>query len=69
MDLHGDRQAVQTAEASLSRSAVDERSSRRADALHVLGRQPGDRVLVDLPNGAEYATVASGAIEAGTPKQ
>ena len=50
---------------SLTYAALAERTSRFAGCLRALGVNPGERLLVRLPNCVEYPTVFLGALKAG----
>ncbi|MDD4865980.1 MAG: AMP-binding protein [Mycobacterium sp.] len=44
---------------------LDERADRAAAGLHALGIAPGDRVLLQLPNGCQFAVALFGLLRAG----
>lgn len=62
-----DRTAVVDAAggAGLSYSRLDERADRAAAGLRALGLAPGDRVLLQLPNGCQFAVALFGLLRAG----
>jgi mycobactin salicyl-AMP ligase len=49
----------------LSYPELDERADRAATGLRELGIAPGDRVLLQLPNGREFAAALFGLLRAG----
>jgi mycobactin salicyl-AMP ligase len=49
----------------LSFAQLDERADRAAAGLAALGVVPGDRVLLQLPNGCEFAVALFGLLRAG----
>jgi mycobactin salicyl-AMP ligase len=49
----------------LSYAELDERADRAAAGLAALGVAPGDRVLLQLPNGCEFAVALFGLLRAG----
>jgi mycobactin salicyl-AMP ligase len=49
----------------LSFAQLDERGDRAAAGLAALGVVPGDRVLLQLPNGCEFAVALFGLLRAG----
>ena len=49
----------------LSYAALDERADRAATGLRNLGIAPRDRVLLQLPNGCEFAVALFGLLRAG----
>lgn len=63
-----DRTAVLDAEggAGFSYADLDEQANRAAAGLSALGVVPGDRVLLQLPNGCEFAVALFGLLRAGT---
>jgi mycobactin salicyl-AMP ligase len=62
-----DRTAVVDARASagLTYAELDERADRAAAGLRGLGIAPGDRVLLQLPNGCQFAVALFGLLRAG----
>ena len=48
-----------------SYAELDERANRAATGLRGLGVAPGDRVLLQLPNGREFAAALFGLLRAG----
>ncbi len=48
----------------LTYADLDERASRAAAGLHGLGIAPGDRVLLQLPNGCQFAVALFGLLRA-----
>ncbi|OBI34360.1 2,3-dihydroxybenzoate-AMP ligase [Mycobacterium sp. E1386] len=62
-----DRTAVLDAAdgAALSYAQLDARAGRAAAGLHALGIAPGDRVLLQLPNGCQFAVALFGLMRAG----
>ncbi|OBB93713.1 (2,3-dihydroxybenzoyl)adenylate synthase [Mycobacterium sp. 852002-30065_SCH5024008] len=62
-----DRTAVLDAAdgAGLSYAQLDARAGRAAAGLHALGIAPGDRVLLQLPNGCQFAVALFGLLRAG----
>lgn len=55
---HGDRTAVVSGDARWSYRELDERATRLAAGLHRIGLRPRDRVVVQLPNVAEFLETA-----------
>lgn len=53
------------ADAGFSYAELDERANRAATGLRRLGVAPGDRVLLQLPNGREFAAALFGLVRAG----
>jgi mycobactin salicyl-AMP ligase len=53
------------ADAGFSYAELDERANRAATGLRRLGVAPGDRVLLQLPNGREFAAALFGLLRAG----
>ncbi|ORW97271.1 2,3-dihydroxybenzoate-AMP ligase [Mycobacterium sp. IEC1808] len=53
------------ADAGYSYAELDERVTRAATGLRALGVAPGDRVLLQLPNGREFAAALFGLLRAG----
>ncbi|CQD11699.1 bifunctional enzyme MBTA: salicyl-AMP ligase (SAL-AMP ligase) + salicyl-S-ArCP synthetase [Mycobacterium europaeum] len=51
--------------AGLSYAQLDERADRAAAGLRALGIAPGDRVLLQLPNGCQFAVALFGLLRAG----
>ncbi len=51
--------------ADLSYAELDERADRAATGLRRLGIAPGDRVLLQLPNGCQFAVALFGLLRAG----
>lgn len=51
--------------AGLSYAQLDEHADRAAAGLHRLGLAPGDRVLLQLPNGRQFAVALFGLLRAG----
>ncbi|OBG66750.1 (2,3-dihydroxybenzoyl)adenylate synthase [Mycobacterium sp. E3339] len=51
--------------ARLSYAELDERADRAAAGLRGLGIAPGDRVLLQLPNGCQFAVALFGLLRAG----
>ncbi|OBG57627.1 MULTISPECIES: (2,3-dihydroxybenzoyl)adenylate synthase [unclassified Mycobacterium] len=49
----------------LSYARLDERAGRAAAGLRALGIAPGDRVLLQLPNGCQFAVALFGLLRAG----
>lgn len=49
----------------LSYAELDQRADRAAAALHGLGITPGDRVLLQLPNGCQFAVALFALLRAG----
>src|SRR5271168_3948410 len=49
----------------LSYAELDERADRAAAGLAELGIAPGDRALLQLPNGCEFAVALFGLLRAG----
>ncbi|MBW4716871.1 (2,3-dihydroxybenzoyl)adenylate synthase [Saccharothrix obliqua] len=62
---YGDRVAVVDGERRWTYRELDERASRTARGFLARGIRPGDRVVVQLPNVAEYAAVVFGLFRAG----
>lgn len=60
-----DRVAVADAGKSYSYAELDARADRAAAGIAGLGIRPGDRVLVQLPNSAEFAVALFGLLRAG----
>lgn len=60
-----DSPAVHTGESTLTYAELDAAADRMAHGLLALGIAPGDRVVVQLPNVAEFATVLFGLLRAG----
>ena len=60
-----DATAVHTGEATLTYAELDAAADRMAHGLLALGIVPGDRVVVQLPNVPEFATVLFGLLRAG----
>jgi mycobactin salicyl-AMP ligase len=54
-----------TADRGLSYARLDERANRAAAGLRRLGIAPGDRVLLQLPNGSQFAVALFGLLRAG----
>ena len=59
--------AIVDGERSLTYAALDERSSRLANALLGAGLRAGDRVAIVLGNRLEYPEIAAGLAKAGLP--
>src|SRR5436305_4905905 len=61
-----DRTAVidAAAERGLSYAQLDERADRAAAGLNAMGIAPGDRVLLQLPNGCQFAVALFGLLRA-----
>lgn len=53
------------ADAGLSYAELHERANRAAAGLHGLGIAPGDRVLLQLPNGCQFAVALFALLRAG----
>ncbi|BBZ51901.1 AMP-binding protein [Mycobacterium heidelbergense] len=53
------------ADAGLSYAELDERADGAAAGLRGLGVAPGDRVLLQLPNGSQFAVALFGLLRAG----
>ncbi|MCV7380694.1 2,3-dihydroxybenzoate-AMP ligase [Mycobacterium alsense] len=53
------------ADAGLSYAQLDERADRAAAGLRRLGIAPGDRALLQLPNGCRFAVALFGLLRAG----
>jgi mycobactin salicyl-AMP ligase len=53
------------ADGGLSYAELDERANRAAAGLHGLGIAPGDRVLLQLPNGCQFAVALFALLRAG----
>ena len=51
--------------AGVSYAQLDERADRAAAGLRGLGIAPGDRVLLQLPNGCQFAVALFGLLRAG----
>ncbi len=51
--------------AGLSYAQLDERADRAAAGLRAVGIAPGDRVLLQLPNGCQFAVALFGLLRAG----
>ncbi|MGW5311858.1 (2,3-dihydroxybenzoyl)adenylate synthase [Nocardia thailandica] len=60
-----DATAVHTGEATVTYAELDAAADRMAHGLLALGIAPGDRVVVQLPNVPEFATVLFGLLRAG----
>lgn len=60
-----DRAAVLDVGQQLSFGRLDERADRAAAGLAALGIAPGDRVLLQLPNGCEFAVALFALLRAG----
>ncbi|WP_043647468.1 (2,3-dihydroxybenzoyl)adenylate synthase [Nocardia thailandica] len=60
-----DTTAVHTGEATVTYAELDAAADRMAHGLLALGIAPGDRVVVQLPNVPEFATVLFGLLRAG----
>jgi mycobactin salicyl-AMP ligase len=60
-----DRAAVLDDAQQLSYAELDEHAGRAAAGLMALGIAPGDRVLLQLPNGCEFAVALFGILRAG----
>ncbi|MGW5574562.1 (2,3-dihydroxybenzoyl)adenylate synthase [Nocardia thailandica] len=60
-----DATAVHTGETTLTYAELDAAADRMAHGLLALGIAPGDRVVVQLPNVPEFATVLFGLLRAG----
>jgi mycobactin salicyl-AMP ligase len=62
-----DRTAVidAVADAGLNYAELDERANRAAAGLRALGFAPGDRALLQMPNGCEFAVALFGLLRAG----
>ena len=63
----GDGLAIEMGGWTISHVELLERARRFAGGLAALGLEPGDRVLVYLPNCPEYLIGSLGALSAGTP--
>ncbi|MBP6903469.1 MAG: AMP-binding protein [Burkholderiaceae bacterium] len=66
--LHGERVALQSADARLSYTQLDQRSNRLANALLGLGLQRGERVGVCLPNSFEVVELELACYKAALVK-
>lgn len=64
-EAHPDRIAVATAEGRHSYAEIDRRSDAVAAGLRAAGLEPGDRIVLQLPNIAEFFTAMFGAMRAG----
>ncbi len=62
---HGARTALLCGEQALTYAELAAQVSRAASALHALGVQPGDRVLLLLRDTPEFAAAWLGAVRAG----
>lgn len=62
-----DRTAVLDAvgDTGLSYAALDDQANRAASGLRGVGVAPGDRVLLQLPNGCQFAVALFGLLRAG----
>ncbi|MEZ0367308.1 (2,3-dihydroxybenzoyl)adenylate synthase [Mycobacterium sp. pUA109] len=60
-----DRVAVRDPGEALSYADLDAAADRAAAGLAALGIAPGDRVLLQLPNGAQFAVALFGLLRAG----
>lgn len=67
VELHGDTLAVEAEGRTMTHAEVGERAAEVAGGLPALGLDPGDRVLVYLPNCPEYVVTALACFGAGTP--
>lgn len=61
----GKRQAVLTDARSWSYEEIHERAGRVASLLLEAGVEPGDRVLIALPDGADYVAILFGILRMG----
>ncbi|MFB6118931.1 class I adenylate-forming enzyme family protein [Halosegnis sp.] len=66
-DARGDAPAIETPETSLSHREFRQRTRAFAGGLHERGLEPGDPVLLYLPNCLQFLTTAIGGLRAGTP--
>jgi mycobactin salicyl-AMP ligase len=57
--------ALAPAGGGLTFAQLDERANHAAAGLHGLGIAPGDRVLLQLPNGCQFAVALFGLLRAG----
>ena len=57
-EIHGDRVALTDHQGETSFGALDRRADRLAGGLYGLGIAPGDRVLVQLPNGVPFVALS-----------
>ncbi|MGA9400272.1 AMP-binding protein, partial [Haladaptatus sp.] len=64
-DRRGDAVAIEMDGRELSYESLDERAAAFAGGLHERGFDPGDRLLLYLPNCPEYVVVLLGAFRAG----
>ncbi|MCO8245670.1 AMP-binding protein [Haladaptatus sp. AB643] len=64
-DRRGDAVAIEMDGRELSYESLDERAAVFAGGLHERGFDPGDRLLLYLPNCPEYVVVLLGAFRAG----
>ncbi|MBW4720311.1 AMP-binding protein [Saccharothrix obliqua] len=62
---HADRTAVVGGSVRLTYRELDDRAHRLAAGWHALGVRPGDRVVLQLPNDADFLPVLFGLSRAG----
>ena len=62
---HGDAVAVEHHGERTTHSQLSEKTAEFAGGLHELGVEPGDKMLVYLPNRPEYLVASLGALKAG----
>lgn len=62
---YGTRTALVAGSARITFAELDTRADRLACALHELGLRPGDRAMVQLPNGIAFVSVCFALFRAG----
>lgn len=62
---HGDRVAVRTATGTTTYAQLQARANQFANALSQMGAGPGERVMVALADGPEFAAALFGAVKTG----
>lgn len=66
-DADGDLTAVEMDGETLTHAELRNRSAAFAGGLQDLGLEPGDRIVLYLPNGPTYVIASLGGLKAGTP--
>ena len=66
-ERHPDLPAIEMAGRTLTHADLAGRSKTFAGGLHDMGLEPGDRLVLYLPNCPQYLVAALGGLRAGTP--